>query len=160
MSRGNLQRLVRREIKNMQENIVGTVISELRLIDFDGNSSGVWVCDVEIGSNHYLQDIPVKALSNRFHAQLGQSVLLRKNARGRYEVIGPGDRITKPLRRIGYNLATQVAGTPIDVGFTFDRVPFSYYQTVDLTAPLDVLWGDGVTPFGLVRIVDADGNPV
>jgi len=155
--KGNLHKLVRREIKNMQENIVGTVLSKLTLSDFDNQGSGVWVCDVEIGSNNYLKDVPVKALSNRFHAQLGQSVLLRKNARGRYEVIGPGDRIAKPIRRIGYNLSTQIGGTPVDIGFSFDRVAFSYYATV--TGGFSY-WDDGVTPFNLVRIVDADGIPV
>lgn len=159
MSKNNLHRLMRREIKNLKDVLTGTVISELRLLDFDGNNSGVWVCDVEIGSNNYLKDVPVKALSNRFHAQLGQTVALQKNAQGRFEVIGPGLRVSKPVTTKYYNLATQIAGASIDTGFRFDRVPFSFYATV--SGGLSY-WDDGdpTHPFNLVRIVDANGNPV
>lgn len=156
----SIQRLIRREVGAQAETFVGTVVSELRLIDFDGSGGGVWVCDVEAGGNNVLRDVPVKAQVNRFYAQLGQTVTIKRTAKGRIEIIGPGERLSGELETIAYNLETQVGGTPVDSGFSFERVPFSFYATLDAAAPLGVLWADGVTPFNLVRIVDAAGNPV
>ena len=156
----SIQRLIRREVGAQQKERVGTVVGDLRLIDFDGNGAGVWVVDVEVGGNNVLRDVPVKAQISRFYAQLGQTVTLRDTAKGRPEIVGPGERISGTLETIAYNLETQVGGAAVDSGFTFERVPFSFYATLDAAAPLGVLWADGVTAFNLVRIVDAQGNPV
>lgn len=151
-----LKRLIRREVDGNRELIVGRVLSDPRLTDFDSLGGGRWVVDVEIGGANYLRNVPVKALGeNRFYAQLGQTVSLRRNAQGRFEVVGPGDRLSQPLRTIEYDLATGVGGAPVTSGFVFERVAFSYYATADLTAPLDVLWADGVTAFNLVRVIPA-----
>ncbi|MGH3995846.1 MAG: hypothetical protein ACRDTJ_00095 [Pseudonocardiaceae bacterium] len=156
----NLKKLIRREVDTQRQTLVGRVISEMRIADVDGNGSGVFVCQVEIGANRRLIDVPVKSQRGRNFAQLGQTVLLRRNAQGRYEVIGPGDRISTPVEIRTYDLATQVNTGSTDFGFSYQRVPFDFYQTLSVGAPLGVLWGDGVTPFGLVRQVDAQGNPV
>ena len=160
MPSNQLHRLTRREIETQKPEIVGTVITAPHVIDFDGLGAGVWVADVEIGGAQYLKDVPVKAMTNRFYAQLGQTVLLRRNAQGRFEVIGPGDRVATPVTTKYYDIGVTSAVSSDDFGFSFDRVAFSFYATIDLSAPLDVLWADGVTPFNLVRIVDAQGFPV
>lgn len=156
----NLKRLIRREVDSQREIIVGRVISEMQLVDFDGQGAGVFVCQVEIGSNNRLQGVPVKSQRGRNYAQLGQTVVLRRNAQGRYEIIGPGDRVSTAVEEKTYDLTTQNNVTTVDIGFTFERVPFSHYATLSGGAPLGVLWADGVTPFNLVRQLDAQGNPV
>lgn len=160
MSRGNLKNVVRREVDRQRETIVATVISDMSMTDFDGAGAGTWVVDVEIGSNNYLRNLPVKSNRNRFYAQRGQTVLLRRNAQGRYEVIQPGDRLAAPVERIEYDLETQVGGAAVDIGFSFEVVPYDFYETLDGSAPLGTLYADGVTPYNYVRVVDADGNPV
>lgn len=160
MSASRLKQLVRREVDTQRETIVGKVLTDMDVTDFDGTGAGVFVADVEIGSNNFLRNVPVKANRNRFYAQRGQTVLLRRSTQGRYEIIGPGDRLSSPVVEIAYDLETQQGGAPVSSGFDFELVDFFHYETLDAAAPLDVLWADGVTPFNLSRIVDADGVPV
>ena len=155
-----LKKLSRREIRAQNDSLIGTIIKAPNVIIFDANDAGCWVVDVEIGSNQYLKDVPVKAIENRFYAQLGQIVSLRRNAQGRFEVVGPGDRVTSPMVIKEYNIGVTSAVSSTDYGFGYDRVPFSYYATLDGGAPLGVVFGDGSTPFNYVRIVDAQGSPV
>lgn len=156
-----LKRLLRREIAAQQQLLVGKVISEMRIVDFDGSGAGVFVADVEIGANNFLQGLPVKYNNGgRNYASLGQTVALKRNAQGRYEIIGPGDRLSTPVEEVAYDLTTQAGGAGVSTGFGSERVAYSFYATLDGTAPLGVLWADGVTPYNLVRIVDAQGNPV
>jgi len=155
-----LKQLSRREIRAQKDSLIGTILTAPHVVDFDGSGAGVWVVDVEIGSNQYLKDVPVKAIDNRFYAQLGQVVSLRRNAQGRYEVTGPGDRVTSPMVVKEYNIGVTSAVSSTEFGFGFDRVPYSYYATLDGGAPLGVIWNDGTTPYNLVRILDAQGNPV
>jgi hypothetical protein len=159
----NLTKFVAREIRNQRELIVGTVVADQTLINFDGSGgagSGVFVCDVEIGSNNLLRKIPIKAAGNRFYAQRGQTVLLRRNAAGRYEVIGPGDRLSQAVQTVTYDLSTGAGGAPTATGFTFVVRPLEYYATLAGASPSGVIWGDGITPLGVVHILDALGNIV
>ncbi len=157
-----LQRVINREVRAKREYRVGTVLTDPRITDFDGNGSGVWVVDVEVGDNNFLKNVPVKASGSgrRFYAQCGQTVLVRRNAGGRFDVTGPGDRAANPVVEKSYDLAALTEISSVNIGFTSERVAFSYYATLDGTAPLGVLWADGTTEFNLVRTLDADGNPV
>lgn len=150
---GTLKSLMRREVDRQRDHRIGTVLSEMRLTDFDSGGSGVFVVDIEIGSNNYLHDVPVKGLRDRFHAQLQQTVELRRGAQGRWEVVGPGNRALVGGGIKTYDLSARTNQTTTTQGWVSDRVDFDYYQTVDGAAPLGVLFGDGVTPFGFVRIV-------
>lgn len=155
-----LKRLIRREVGTQKETIVGTVLTETHITDFDGVGGGVFVVDVEVGANNYLRNVPVKANRNRFYAQIGQTVLLRRNAQGRYEVTAPGDRVASPVTEKSYDLGDGSEQSSNDLGFTSERVDLPFYETLDGISPSGVLWADGVTAFNLVRIVDALGNPV
>lgn len=156
----SLKKLIRREIDSQNDTKIGTVLKDMRISDFDGGGSGVWVTDVHIGGDEYLRNVPIKASHTRFYAQLGQTVALRKGAQGRWEVVGPGDREIGIMDAKTYDLSDQTQQSTANVGFSFDRVPFSHYATLDAGASLGVLWADGVTPFNLVRVLDGDGNPV
>ncbi len=163
MANRNLQRLISREIRNARELIVGTVVGGQQLLNFDnsgGSGSGVFVCDVEIGSNNLLRKVPIKASQTRFYAQLGQTVLLRRNANGRYEVIGPGDRLSQAVQTTAYDLSTGAGGTTVASGFSFVKRPLSYYATLKTGPASGVIWNDGTTPFNLVEIVNAQGQVV
>lgn len=125
--------LIRREFLAKKEFLVGTVIGEKRPIRFDGTAPGagvVWVCDVEIGSNNPLLNVPIKGSGDggRFFASLGSVVLLRRNLLGRYQVIGPGDRCAGELETTFYNLVTQDVVVTSSRGFAQVIDPYEFYQ--------------------------------
>ncbi len=126
------QRIVR-EIQNREPFISGTVIGRLRIQRFDGTGPGsgvMWVVDVEIGSNRPMLNVPVKASGDggRFYAQDGAAVLLRRNASGRFQVVGPGDRANAPMVTSEYDLATlQQIGVDSSLGASRVLEPFEFY---------------------------------
>jgi hypothetical protein len=124
--------LIRREFLSRQELIVGTVIGQPRAIRFDGVAPGAgvaWVCDIEIGSNNPLFSVPIKGGSHggRDFANLGQTVLLRRNVNGRYMVVGPGDRAANTKKITEYDLVTQDAEPSTRFGFQKVVDPFEFY---------------------------------
>ncbi len=157
-----LQRLIRREARTQQETLVGRALDSPRLVDFDTNSIGVWVQDVEIGSNRPLRDVPIKAggSGNRFFAQRGQTVLLRRSAQGRYEVIGPGDRDKGEVVETTFDLTTSASTGATNFGFTTQCFELDDYEALSGPSPSGVIWNDGVTPLNFCRIIDAQGTPV
>ena len=125
--------LIRREFLAKKELLVGTVVGEKRPVRFDGTAPGagvVWVCDVEIGSNNPLLNVPIKGGSDggRFFAELGNVVLLRRNLLGRYQVMGPGDRCAGERSTTEYNLVTQDVAATSQRGFSIFIDPFEFYQ--------------------------------
>jgi len=235
-----IQELIVRELRARRDFITGTVSSELEFRKFDATAVGgpVVTCRVNIGGNRILENVPVKSVNgDRAYARLGQVVLLKKNAQGRYEVVGPSDRKTNQENVVSYDLNTQLSTGSQTTGFIFERVPFEFYmgpqsmkdrpnvtfmqvgggndtivrdagsfiddgflasQSVKVVGspsndgaltvaavsattlefagdvlttegPIanvrigvvgSSLWGDGVTPFGLTRVLDGSGNPV
>ena len=157
--------LIKREMSSRRELRQGTVITIQTLKNFD--VSGVagapgapcWVVDVETSGNNILRDVPIKASGSgsRFYADRGQAVLMRRNADGRYQIVAPGDRKAAPASLKYYNLLTQnQSGATVNLGFTFNRQEFHYYEGDGSTFSR---WNDGVTPWNVVLLVDADGNP-
>ncbi len=125
--------LIRREFLSKKEFLVGTVVGSKRPIRFDGVAPGaavVWVCDVEIGSNNPLFNVPIKAGTNgdRFYAELGNVVLLRRNLLGRYQCVGPGDRCAGELGTTFYNLVTQDIAATSRRGFSQFIDPYEFYM--------------------------------
>ncbi len=125
--------LIRREFLSRQELLVGTVVGEPRPIRFDGTAPGagvLFVCDVEIGTNNPLFNVPIKGGSDggRFFANLGQTVLLRRNLVGRWLVIGPGDRVATPMEVIEYNATTKDIAAQTTIGFSTVIDAFEDYQ--------------------------------
>lgn len=160
--RGALKGAVRREVLARREAIVGRVVSHLRLTTFDGSPGGgpTWVVDVDAGDGRrVLRDVPVKAGADgaRFYAQLGQSVLLRRNAAGRFDVVGPADRVPAPAVAKEYDPATGAEVSSATEGLTTTVEPFTHLQG---TGAPNSKWGDGVTPFVKVTVRDGEGNEV
>lgn len=153
-----VKRLIRREIEARSETIRGTVLSVRSLVDLDGAGSATWVVDVDVGGGQVLRNVAVKAGAggDRFYAGLGQPVLLARNTQGRFDVIGPGDRVAAVAVTKTYTLGNPTPASSANTGFAIERVPFEFYQGTGGAS----LWNDGTTPFPLVRIVDGDGNPV
>lgn len=157
-----LKPFVRREILARQDR-VGRVVSQRELKPRNSGGSPVWVCDVDIGANRLIRNVPIKATSSagaRFYAERGQTVLLRRNTQGRYDIVGPADRLSSIAGISTYEVGDSTALTAAQLGFTFQREPFEFYQGPTPPTPGTSLWNDGVTPFPLVRILDADGNEV
>lgn len=156
-----LRRLVRQEIKARREFLVGTVLLPLEVRPYDATMVGAptWTTSVEVSSTRVLEEVPVKAGSDgsRAYAALGATVLLRRNAQGRFEVVGPGDRVAAFQEVKEYDFGVPTPTTTQTVGFTTRREPFEFYQG---SGPPNSLWNDGVTPFPKTTIVDPNGNPV
>ena len=124
-----IQRNSRRERKHF---IVGTVLQDLELLAFDATVNGgeTWVAPlVDIGSNRPLANVPVKRLDNgRLYAGRNQSVLLQLNAQGRYQIVGPADRVSALAVRNSndFNASTQTAQG--NSGFQSVPEPYEFYM--------------------------------
>lgn len=157
-----LKRLMRREILSRQEQITGTVLSVRKLADLDNNNSATWVVDVDIGAAEPLRDVAVKAGADgeRFYAGLGMTVRLARNTQGRFDVIGPGDRVNAVAVKKVYTLGVDTPVSSANQGFSVERVAFEFYEGPTPGTPGTSYWNDSVHAFPLVRIVDGDGVPV
>ena len=127
------KQLIRREFLARKELLVGTVIGAPRAVRFDGNVPGagvMWVCDLDIGSNRPLFNVPIKGGSDgsRFYANLSQTVVCRRNLLGRWQVIGPGDRKAAATVTKSYDLTTELVTATATRSFTTVIDPFEYYM--------------------------------
>jgi hypothetical protein len=136
--------LIQREIASREPLMVGTIVGGRRLTRFDGTGPGagiMFVCDVEVGSNRPLLNVPIKSAGDgsRFYALDGQVVLLRRNLLGRWQVVGPGDRANSRKTTKNFNLVTQaqVGGDEL-LGTARVVDPFEHYagETSMKGAPL------------------------
>lgn len=158
--------LIRQEIKAREQTIVGTALGNPEIVAFDASAAGggsgapVWTIPVEISSNRVLLEVPVKAngAGSRAYARRNATVLLRRNAQGRFEVIGPGDRVAGVQVKKTYAFGAVVPTTTDSEGFVAQVEPFEFYQGA---GPPNSLWGDLATPFPIVRIIDqSTGLPI
>lgn len=150
--------LIKRE-EDQRRDIIGKVVSQRELRNFEAAAAPVWVCSVDIGRNRLLENVPIRAVNgNRFYAERDAAVFLRREANGRLYVAGPVNRSRTPAVVKQYALGVPTAQQTANLGFTFDPVPFEYYEGTG--PPSGSFWNDGVTPFPLVRVLDGDGNPV
>lgn len=133
-----LRRIIRQEIIAREPEIVGKVITARTLREFDGSGGGapVWCVDIDIGGGKLLKSVPVKAGSGlrRSYADLGQTVRLRRNALGRFDIIGPGDRAAGISGGKSYVLATGVGTDQPDQGYYAQKEPYSFYQGPEVIA--------------------------
>lgn len=159
-----MKRLMRREIAARTEHITGTVLSIRRLEDLDGASSATWVVDVDVGAGEVLRSVSVKAGAGgeRFYAGLGMTVKLARNTQGRFDAIGPGDRVNSIAKVKTYRLGVSAPTATSNQGLAGERVPFDFYEGPTPGTPGTSFWNDGdpAHSFPLIRIVDGDGNPV
>ncbi len=151
-----LKQIIRREVRVYDE-LRGTMVSQRTYEPHNAGASPVWTGRVKLsgkGTNRVLDNVIIKALNGqRRYAEQGMPVVLRRNAQGEYQVIGPSDRITGVTVLKTYAIG---GGTPIttaNLGFTIEIVPFEFYGDNNL-------WNDGVTPFPLTRVLNGAGNPV
>lgn len=129
----SIKALINREIAARQERIRGTVMTELRIVNFDpsGANSPTYVVDVDISGDRILVQVPVKTAGSRgrFYARPGFPVYLERDAQGRYQVIGVADRkiVAGGLILIDEELDTT---TTANIGFTQITEPYLYYEGV------------------------------
>jgi len=160
----SLRRLFRSEIDAQAPFLVGTVLSKKIVRDFNPpNNQPVAVVRVDIGKNRVLENVIVKGSSRRdgrFYANLGQSVLLRRNGQGRFEVVAPGDRVMKDAVVNEYTFGVTTPDTTANQGFSTVREPFSFYRGDLPGTPNSGLWGAAGIGFPRVVVKDAQGNVV
>jgi hypothetical protein len=127
----SLKRYVRREIIARRETLVGTVVSDLAFVEFDASTLGAesWVVDVNIGGNRLLRNVLVKAGERgRFYAQRGQTVALRRNAQGRFDVVAPADRVMGSATVTSYDINGLAVTNTTSSGFALEVMPFEFYM--------------------------------
>ena len=132
----NEKQLIQREIKAQaqQARIRGVIVSTPATQFFDsvGLTGFTFVCDVDVGGDELLRDVPVKinGPKARYYARIGSPVFLDRDAQGRYQVTAPADRAPAAgnLFELDEDAETfqQGAGT----GFTVVREPYEFYKGV------------------------------
>ena len=130
----DIQRLIKREISNREPVRIVTVIGDRRMINMaaptgQDPAAPMWVTDVEFGADKPMRNVPIKSINgNMFYAQRGQTVQLRRSTFGRWQIVGPGDRLNTVTTTKTYKLSTEVETASVDTGFTFAIRPFEFYM--------------------------------
>ncbi len=153
------QQLIERDIRARQEIRRGTVLTEIRLLDYNpgGNTlerNPVWVVDVDIGASRPVRNVIVKSPTGRGgreFASFGKAVEIQRNAGGRWIVIGTSDRIRNTTTIQTLNETTNLSTDGAAEGFTFVRRPYDFYL-------LNGTYGSA--GYGDTFTADADGNEV
>ena len=126
----DLQRLIQREFTSKEAIRIVTVIGDKRLIQMNQSlTAPMWVTDVEFGGGRPVGNVPIKSINgSMFYAQRGQTVQVRKSVLGRWQIVGPGDRVAAVQVTKEYDLTTgtQVGGD-INTGFSFIRRAYEFY---------------------------------
>ena len=147
--------LVKREV-DARKDIIGLVLSQRELKNREAAGAPMWVCRVDVGGSRILEDIPIRSVNgNRFYAERGASVLLRREANGRLYIIGPVSRTVGIVDKRTYTLGNTTPVTTKDLGFTTEPVAFEFYEGTGTGS--GSFWNDGVNPFPLVQIKNAQG---
>lgn len=159
----DLKRLIRREINYRKDDLVARVVTAPELEDLDGNGSAVWTISVAIRGARTFKHVPIKASGSgsRFFAQVGQTVLLRQNAQGLYDCIGPADRRIAFTEVKVYQIGNTTPISETQEGTAEDCVDYDFYQNDRPgSGGTESLYNDGVTDYPLCRVVDPAGNEV
>lgn len=143
----SLKAIIRREILARHQTMVGTVVSDQSLIEFDASASGSesWVVDVDIGSNRIIRDVVIKAgTRGRFFAQRGQTVSLHRNSLGRFDIVGPADKLTGVANLNTYDINANTLTASSLTGFVTVFRPYEYYQgAIHMTGAVTVTFAAG-----------------
>lgn len=158
-SNRQMREYIQREVEARGDTITGQVISKPILKFFGTGVSETWVCDVSIGSNRELKNVPIKQGANgsRMYSDLGQTVTLKRNGQ-KFQITGPGDRVIgfTVVKTYTPGVATPIATTTAGQGFV--RRPYSFYQGDLPGTPGSGLW---TTPgYPKIEKVDGDGNVI
>lgn len=160
----DLKNLINREQKAVKQQIRGKIMSDPVQKNFDtaGALQFTWVCDVDIGSNRLLRDVPVKinGPKARFYSRRDSPVFLEKDSQGRYQIIGPADKGPQQGRICFLDEDTGIVSPTTPVGFTLVVRPFEFYQGPTPPTPGTSFWNDGVHGFPEITKLDQDGNEV
>jgi hypothetical protein len=121
--------IFRRERRAHSEFMIGTSLKDPELVLYDAVAP-VWTIDVDVGGRRILKDVPVKAVASggRFYAGLGQTVLLKRNAQGRFDVVGSADRKAGVAVVKSYDIESQLVTATGSAGFAVVPQPFDFYM--------------------------------
>lgn len=157
----DLKNLINREVDRKQERIRATVLTEpeLKNFDFIGAQFPTWVANVDIGADQVIRDVPIKidGPKARFYARVGSPVWLQKDAQGRYQIVGPADRVKTQAGVTEINEDTGVATSVGNQGVTSTREVYDFYKGGGVGSSF---WNDGVHGYPAVTVRDADGNEI
>lgn len=158
----DLKSLITREQKAVKQQIRGKIMSDPVQKNFDtaGAAQFTWVCDVDIGSNRLLRDVPVKinGPKARFYARRDSPVFLEKDSQGRYQIIGPADKGPQQGRICFLDEDTGIVSPTSPIGFTLVVQPYEFYKGTGL--PGGSFYNDGVHGYPEITKLDQDGNEV
>jgi hypothetical protein len=125
----SFRELFRQERRAHVEFLLGTVVTRPKIVQFDGVGP-VWVVDVDVGGKRLFKNVPVKAVAQggRFYADINQPVLLKRNAQGRFDVVGSADRKAGVAVVKGYDLTTGNLQSTSSAGFSVIPRAFEHYM--------------------------------
>jgi len=126
-----ISKVIVREINARRPTIMGKVVSQRYRLEFQAGQFPVWVADVDVGGERVFRDVPIKGGTDGTvrYADRGQTVALSRNSLGRFDIIGPGDRLIGTTVVKDYVVSTGAdAGTGVDFGFTSAAEPYSFYR--------------------------------
>lgn len=154
----DIQRLVQREVRSKEAIRIVTVIGDKRMLAMSPGTTGpVWVTDVEFGSGRPMRNVPVKSINgSMLYADRGQTVQIRRSTLGRWQIVGPGDRLASIQNTREYDLTSGLqVGPTVNTGFGFIVQPYEFYQ-----GPNSMKGNPSVEFFdtGTHRIVRATGD--
>jgi len=127
-----ISKLINREMRRRRERIRGKTAGDPAILHIDeaGLQYKTWVSpEVDIGQNRTLKNVPIRANGkDRYYARALQPVWLDRDARGRWEITAPADRVIQGRNRTLWNRGTDVE-TPVSVGFDVAYADFlDYWQ--------------------------------
>lgn len=154
------RRLARREMRAHAFQKRGTVLTAPKLLQVTAQTETSPVCDVDVGGDEVIRDVRIRAnaAGSRSYARVGAPVLLARNAAGRFEIIGPGDRVRGAGNVTLLDESDDSTSAGAGSGFTTRVEAFEFYESGGSPGPSR--WNDGSTPFPAITILDGDGNPV
>lgn len=121
--------LFRQERRAHREFLLGTVVTRPKIVQFDGVGP-MWVADVDVSGKRLFKNVPIKGIGQggRFYADIGQPVLLKRNAQGRFDVVGSADRKAGVAVVKGYDLTTGNLQSTTNAGFAVIPRAFEFYM--------------------------------
>jgi hypothetical protein len=133
--------LTQADIRDAEPEIQGKTLTRPALLVTDG-SSVVYACDVDIGRDAPLRNVPVASGNNQLlYAEAGAAVILRKTASGQFTMVG---------------FAKEMPGTYIRIPVTISTGAFGPTQNISITSrPLTLgelasYGGFGFVPLGSI----------
>ena len=150
----SLREIIDWRIAEADGNLFGTIASDFYQF-YDTEGQWVWACDVDIGQDQPLRNVPVANNCREIlYAQIGMPVALTQMGPTRYAITGLSKKIQSTTRIIYVSFADAFGSivNVINKGFIYRLLTYGEIGT------LMPGMGYGLVPYGLRGKFDMQGN--